>query len=80
MPGEGGQQSLGAEGWSWAGGEGEERGGMGMGQEQGTQTGPGSVVWGMGMGETAREAKPESQIRGCWGVGNTPSSLTFEHY
>ena len=48
----------------WA--EGEEEEGWGMGQEQGTQTGPGSVVWGMGMGETAREAKPESQTRGCW--------------
>lgn len=54
-------------------GEGEEEEGWGMGQEQGTQTGPGSVVWGVGMRETAREAKPESQTRGCWEPWETPA-------
>ena len=59
-------------------GEGEEEEGWGMGQEQGTQTGPGSVVWGMGMRETVREAKLESHIRRSWEPWKHSSSLTFE--
>jgi len=39
--------------------------------DKGTQTGPGSAVWGMGMRETPREAKLESQIRRCWELWET---------
>lgn len=67
----------GAEGWSWAGEKEKKRRDGGWDRRQGTQIGPGSVVWGMGMGETPREAKLESQIRRCWELWET---LQLPHY
>ena len=67
----------GAEGWSWAGEKEKKRRDGGSDRRQWTQTGPGSAVWGMGMGETPREAKLESQIRRCWELWET---LQLPHY
>ena len=59
-------------------GEGEEEEGWGMGQEQGTQTGPGSMVgeweWGRQRGKQSRKAR----LEGAGSRGKHSSSLTFE--